>query len=96
MLEPGAYQGKSVDEIIDDLVGQGYAPVVFEEDPRDSLAPHSHAEHHILVLTQGDMTITMRGQDFVMKPGDKLVIPPHAEHSAQFGPQGCAYVWVEY
>ena len=64
-----------------------FSSVRFE--PNAPAPAHHHAEQQIALCVSGELTFTVSGQDYAMKPGDCVVIPPHAEHSAVAGPEGC-------
>jgi quercetin dioxygenase-like cupin family protein len=53
------------------------------------LRRHRRAEQQIALCVSGELTFTVSGTPHLMKPGDCVVIPPHAEHSAVAGPEGC-------
>ena len=64
-----------------------FSSVRFE--PNAPAPAHHHAEQQIAVCVSGEMTFTVSGVEHQMKAGDVLVIPPHAEHGAVAGPEGC-------
>ena len=50
---------------------------------KDAVLPeHSHVHQQIVVVTEGELEMTVSDQKQVLKPGSVLVIPPHAPHSA--------------
>src|SRR4051794_33083943 len=60
--------------------------------PNAPAPSHHHAEQQIALCVSGELTFTVSGEPHVMRPGDCFVIPPHAEHSAVAGPEGCLAV----
>jgi quercetin dioxygenase-like cupin family protein len=64
-----------------------FSSVRFE--PNAPAPAHHHAEQQIAVCVSGELTFTVSGVEHQMKAGDVLVIPPHAEHAAVAGPEGC-------
>lgn len=90
------YKDTPIEDIKADLRKQGYDPFLIKEKPNDSLAAHKHPESHILVQVAGQMTVSTGGKHITMKPGDKLFMPPHVEHAAEFGPEGSQYLWMEF
>ena len=96
MFEKGKYVNVPVDEIRADLEGQGYEPASFTESPNDYLAPHSHKENHILVVTAGEMKLKLKESEVTITPGDKITLPSGVEHEVWFGPEGCTYFWIKY
>jgi quercetin dioxygenase-like cupin family protein len=61
-------------------------------EPNAPAPAHHHAEQQIALCVSGELTFTVSGESHVMQPGDCVVIPPHAEHSAVAGPEGCLAV----
>jgi unsaturated pyranuronate lyase len=61
-------------------------------EPNAPAPSHHHVEQQIALCVSGELTFTVSGVDHLMKPGDCVVIPPHAEHSAVAGPEGCLAV----
>jgi unsaturated pyranuronate lyase len=60
-----------------------------------AVAPrHHHSEHQISIGISGELTFTVSGESRVLRAGDCVVIPPHAEHGAVAGPEGCVCVDV--
>jgi quercetin dioxygenase-like cupin family protein len=60
-----------------------------------AVAPrHHHAEQQISIGVSGELTFTVSGETRVLRAGDCVVIPPHAEHGAVAGPEGCVAVDV--
>jgi quercetin dioxygenase-like cupin family protein len=60
--------------------------------PNAPAPTHHHPEQQIALCVSGELTFTVSGEAHVMQPGDCMVIPPHAEHSAVAGPDGCLAV----
>jgi quercetin dioxygenase-like cupin family protein len=51
---------------------------------RGCLIPeHQHHNEQICSVLEGALKFTMSGKDYVIRPGEMLVIPPHAPHSAE-------------
>lgn len=51
---------------------------------KGSLVPtHSHLSEQITICLTGLMKFTMNGQEFVLRPGEIMVIPSWMEHSAE-------------
>ena len=58
-----------------------------------AVAPrHHHSEQQISIGISGELTFTVSGETRVLRAGDCVVIPPHAEHGAVAGPEGCVAV----
>jgi len=71
----------------------GDAMASFVRFEPDAAAPaHHHAEQQIGLCVSGELDFTVSGESRVLQPGDFVVIPPHAEHSAVAGPEGCLAV----
>ena len=61
--------------------------------PGDRYGEHEHPYAKLLYCTRGSIDFILAdGERVSMKPGDRLVLPPHTAHSAIVGPAGCACV----
>jgi quercetin dioxygenase-like cupin family protein len=66
--------------------------VTFE--PGAAAPRHHHVEQQIAICISGELAFTVSGRTETLRPGDCVVIPPHAEHEAVAGPDGCVAVDV--
>ena len=61
----------------------------WSNSPGASYAVHSHPYRKILYVEEGSITFTPAGQQPVlMKPGDRLDLPPGTPHGAVVGDEG--------
>lgn len=61
--------------------------------PGDTYAEHEHGYTKVLYCTRGSIEFLLAdGRRVVMKPGDRLVLPPRTRHAAIVGAEGCACV----
>ena len=95
MYQAGFYKTTDRERIAEEVREEGFDPVCISDPPGRAYEPHRHAETKLLVFLEGSMEVTVKGQRFQCKPGDKLVIPGNAEHSAVAGPEGCVFFWSE-
>jgi quercetin dioxygenase-like cupin family protein len=53
---------------------------------------HAHAFHKVLHVLSGDITFSLPelGQEFTLRPGDRLELSPGVLHHAFVGPDGVA------
>ena len=88
---------KTIDRerIAEEIEREGFDPVRITDPPGRVYASHRHPETKLLVFLEGTMEVIAGGQKFACKPGDKLIIPGNAEHSAVAGPKGCVFFWSE-
>jgi quercetin dioxygenase-like cupin family protein len=96
MHQAGFYKTTDREKIAEEVrEEEGFDPVCIGDPPGRLYEPHHHAETKLLVFLEGGMEVTVKGQKFHGKPGDKLVIPGNVEHSALARPQGCVFFWSE-
>lgn len=59
--------------------------VLFASYPAGTdIAPHSHDTENVGVITQGQLILTMNGEETRYGPGDWYHVPMNAEHAARF------------
>jgi quercetin dioxygenase-like cupin family protein len=58
--------------------------------PSDRYAAHSHGYEKVLYCVAGSITFLLvaEGRSLPLQPGDRMVLPAGAAHSAVVGPQG--------
>ena len=44
---------------------------------------HQHENEQIASVLEGALKLSLNGQDFIVRPGEMLVIPPNQPHSAE-------------
>ena len=77
-LEPGSRQdGRIVRRIEASTVGL----IRVEWPMGTSTAPHNHANELVLTLIEGRLRAISGTQEFILEPGDAVVIPAWVEHS---------------
>ncbi len=57
--------------------------LAFTKGPGWSKGEHTHPVHIIVTMIVGRMEFIIAGQRFVVEPGDELLYPAHAVHSAR-------------
>lgn len=62
------------------------------DSPDFAYAPHAHPTATAHIIIEGQMTITMDGQNLTLTPGQRIDVPANMEHTAVMGPDGCTYV----
>ena len=72
------------------LLHEGLAPSRWSNDPDAVYALHEHPYRKVLVVVAGAVTFTigLTQNVVMMRPGDRLELPPHTPHSAVVGPKG--------
>jgi len=61
--------------------------------PNDAYGEHQHPYTKVLYCTRGSIDFVLSdARRITLRPGDRLVLPPHTRHSAVVGPEGCACV----
>ena len=72
------------DAVKADWTARGYSnPKVNYYAPGWSKGEHTHPVHIIVTMIVGRMEFIIAGQRFVVEPGDELLYPAHAVHSAR-------------
>ena len=74
---------------------EGFDPLLITDPPGAKYPPHTHPETKLLAFLRGSMEVTVKGERFNCKPGDRVLIPGNTEHSALVGPDGCDFFWSE-
>lgn len=75
------------------LTGAGLSPSWWSNPPHDRYSPHSHSYHKVLYCARGGITFVVPGaDDFLLRAGDRLDIPPGTTHAAIVGPDGVTCV----
>lgn len=69
---------------------EGLAPYAWSNAPGDVYGAHSHPYHKVLFVVRGSITfgLPQEGRKITLNPGDRLELPPGAQHDAVVGPQG--------
>ena len=62
----------------------------WENGPGAVYAVHDHPYAKVLIVERGSITFMLprEGREVMMKPGDRLDLPPQTPHSAVVGPDG--------
>jgi len=67
---------------------EGLTPTSWSNAAGDAYGWHSHDYHKVLYCVRGSVVFHLRDRDVELHAGDRLDIPPGAEHAATVGPQG--------
>ena len=95
MYEPSIYEDRDEADVMRAVRRDGFDPVKIHDRPGYAYAQHVHTTTKLLAILQGAMVVTVSGQEYHCKPGDKLVIPGNTPHEALVGTEGCAFFWSE-
>lgn len=75
------------------LRNEGFAHVYeWDDAPGTSYPPHAHKGKVSFYVTYGQVTVTIRDREIVVKEGQRLDIPVGIEHAMEVGPQGCTFI----
>ena len=74
------------------LTKDGFSSTVVEFSPRTVNPEHSHAWDARLLITSGEISITVDGSELSYTVGDVFVLPANYPHSEVVGPDGVAFV----
>lgn len=86
------------DIALDELLrGEGLEPHWWSNGPGDRYQLHQHSYHKVLFCAAGSITFHLpgTGEQFRLRPGDRLDLPPGTGHSAMVGGDGvrCVEGW---
>lgn len=95
MYQSDFYKGLSVAQISERVVEEGFDPIRIVDPAGHVYPPHHHAETKLLAFLEGAMDVTVQGEQYHCKRGDRLMIPGNVEHSAIVKSEGCVYFWSE-
>ncbi len=74
------------------LEAEGF-DVTLWRDPSDrAYAEHSHPHDESLWVVRGSIVLRVRGDDYPLGPGDRLMLPKDTPHTALAGPEGATYL----
>jgi quercetin dioxygenase-like cupin family protein len=95
-VEHQSYGGRAAPDpaaIEDSLRGEARDVYGWSNAPGDTYGEHEHGYTKLLYCTRGSIDFLIFGGERVaMRPGDRLVLPPHTPHAAVVGPEGCTCV----
>jgi len=74
------------------LLEEGFEPFAWVDEPGKKYGTHSHPHDESIWVLRGDMTFSVEGRSYHLRPGDRLMLPRHAKHEAVAGPEGCEYL----
>lgn len=89
------YKNLGESEVKKKIKEEGFEPVKIVNSPGDIYSQHSHPETKLLAILKGSMVVKVEEQTYMLKSGDKLVIPSEMTHSAVVGEEGCTFFWAE-
>ncbi len=96
MIEHKRYEGKTDEEVRSGLLVEGFIPVLEYDDAGYFYEPHSHETTNIIVILQGEMTVTIDDKTVTLSRGDRVTFLPDMLHEVQVGAEKCVYFWVEF
>ena len=62
---------------------EGYECFRWHDVPGSEYPKHRHDKDECLWILKGEISLTIQGETFDLKPGDRLYLPSHLPHSAQ-------------
>ncbi|HET7840210.1 MAG TPA: cupin domain-containing protein [Terriglobia bacterium] len=75
------------------LAAEGFGDFfVWQDGPGAFYPEHTHRGLTAHVILDGEMTLTMGGQERAYKAGERVDVPAGAVHSARMGTKGCRYL----
>jgi quercetin dioxygenase-like cupin family protein len=80
-------------EWIEKLESEGYSNVdVCVNAAYLDFGEHTHEEHTVHVILQGELMVTTDSQSEIFNEGKRVEFPVGTKHHAKAGPEGCTFV----
>jgi quercetin dioxygenase-like cupin family protein len=72
------------------LAEEGLQAYSWSNGPHDVYGVHDHSYHKVIYVLEGSITFLLPdvSQEFLLRQGDRLELPPRTRHGAQVGPGG--------
>ncbi len=74
------------------LADEGFRTMHWSDAPHRRYAAHDHDHDESLCGVRGAITFHIDGSDYVLGPGDRLMLPRGTVHAATAGPDGATYL----
>lgn len=95
VFEPQKYKGLSKEQIAQEIMKEGFEPLLISNSAGYTYNPHTHPETKLLAILEGSMEVRVENETFLCSKGAKVIIPGGLAHSAVAGPDGCRFFWSE-
>src|SRR3989344_6672895 len=78
---------------LEKLEKEGYKNVrIVEQPPNTDFGEHVHDEHTVHVIVMGDLIISEKGEEKILKVGDRCEFPAGTKHGAKTGSEGLTMI----
>ncbi len=75
------------------LTKEGFEHIYeWRDAPGTSYPPHRHKDKVTLFILSGSLEFHINEQTFGVKEGARFDVPPETTHTAEVGPEGCAFM----
>ncbi|OHA32574.1 MAG: hypothetical protein A2928_03545 [Candidatus Taylorbacteria bacterium RIFCSPLOWO2_01_FULL_45_15b] len=64
----------------------------FEQPANSDFGEHTHDEHTVHVIVMGELIISEKGKEKILKVGDRCEFPAGTKHSAKTGSEGLTMI----
>lgn len=78
----------AADDALAVFAAEGLEPQSWSNAPGYRYGEHDHPYQKVLFCVDGAITFHTPGGDKLLRPGDRLDLPPRTRHSATVGPDG--------
>lgn len=95
MIQKDHYKNQQHEKIKQQIIDEGYSPLLIKDAPNTEYSMHTHPETKVLAILSGGMCITIDSKHYNVETGDKVVIPGNIPHSAKVWETGCDFFWSE-
>ena len=74
------------------LAADGFEAFAWTDPPHADYTAHSHDHDESLWVIAGEITFGVAGVEYVLGPGDHLMLPANTTHTARAGAAGATYL----
>ena len=65
---------------------------VWRSPPNNVFGVHTHNEHTVHVILEGELIVTDQNAVKNIRPGGRIEFPAGTTHNTKCGPDGCAFI----
>ena len=79
-------------DLIAELEADGMSVVEWTDDAGTDYPEHAHRRDEVIIVLAGEISMTVRGREHRLGPGDRLELGAGELHTANVGPSGATYL----
>lgn len=70
-------------EVVRDWIQRGFSCEAFTDPPGQEWRHFVHDTNELVTVVEGRLDVTLHGENYLLEPGDELLIPRGAEHTVR-------------